>query len=67
MEASTIRAIVRPIINIVFIGVTASSFFLDWMKVPEPWQIITYICALEWVSERALKRFKELFGDSHGA
>jgi len=66
MEASTIRAIVRPIINIVFIGVTASSFFLDWVKVPQPWEIVTYVCALEWVSERALKRFKELFGGSYG-
>jgi hypothetical protein len=64
MEAATIRAVIRPIINLAFIGVTASSFFLNWVKVPQPWELITYICALEWVSERALKRFRELFGAS---
>ena len=61
MEAATIRAIVRPIINLVFIGVTASSFFLHWVDVPEAWKILTYICGMEWVSERAIKRFKEIF------
>jgi len=61
MEAATIRAIIRPIINLVFIGVTASSFFFDWVDIPEAWEIVTYICAMEWVSERAIKRFKEIF------
>ena len=61
MSAETIRTLARPIINGIFIGVTASSFFLSWVEVPLAWYVITYVSGLEWVSERAVKRYKELF------
>lgn len=64
MKAEIIRAITRPIINLVFIGVTASSFYLDWVELPTWWIVMTLACGAEWVSERAVKRYKELFGGS---
>ena len=61
MKVAEIREIVRPVINFTFIGVSAASFFLDWVNVPSWWIILTCVSGLEWVSERAVKRYKELF------
>ena len=61
MNIETFRAVVRPIINFIFIGVTASSFYLPEVEVPTVWMIMTLVCGAEWVSERAIMKYKELF------
>ena len=64
MEVETIRALVRPIINTIFIGVSASSFYLQNVEIPSWWIILTCASGAEWISERAITRYKELFGAS---
>jgi len=64
MEVNTIRSIVRPIINTIFIGVSASSFYLQNVEIPSWWIILTCASGAEWISERAITRYKELFGAS---
>ena len=64
MEVNTIKALVRPIINTIFIGVSASSFYLPNVEIPSWWIILTCASGTEWISERAITRYKELFGAS---
>ena len=60
MEASTIRAITRPIICLIFIGAWTYTEIVG-IEISEIYQAIASIAALEWLSERAIKRFKEIF------
>lgn len=61
MEAATIRAITRPVICLIFIGGWTAMIFLD-IEVPFAYQVMACLAGLEWLSERAVKRYKEIFG-----
>ncbi|MBA7561943.1 hypothetical protein ES708_03590 [subsurface metagenome] len=67
MEAGTIRALARPIILWTFIGgwtVVVIHNAIVWHEpVPMPYWVMACLGGLEWVSERAIKRFKEIFGN----
>ena len=60
MEAATIRAITRPVIcGILIAGWTAMIF--SHIDVPLAYEVMACLAGLEWISERAIKRFKEIF------
>jgi hypothetical protein len=60
MEASTIRAIARPILCAVLIGGWTAMIFCH-IDVPAAYATVACLAGLEWISERAIKRFKEMF------
>jgi hypothetical protein len=61
MEATTIRAVVRPVICVMVIAGWIGMIF-SHIDVPMAYQTVACLAVLEWVSERAVKRFKEIFG-----
>jgi hypothetical protein len=61
MEATTIRAITRPVICFIFIASWTAMIFFK-VDYPNAYWIMACLAGLEWISERAVKRFKEIFG-----
>ena len=63
MKAETVRIIARPIFCLIFIGTWTISIFIH-LDIPVAYQIMAILCGMEWISERAILRFKEIFGNT---
>jgi hypothetical protein len=60
MNAGAIQAITRPIV-LGGVGGAWTYMIVIGKEVPDIFQMVAVLCILEWVSERAIKRYKEIF------
>jgi hypothetical protein len=59
--AKTIRTITRPVVCLLFICAWIAMIFLK-VDYPAVFWMMACLSGLEWISERAVKRFREIFG-----